>query len=865
MTPHRCYALIVVSYLVYTSKAMNFANLTSVKQETSTLADDTEEIFPQGLANETSEFSRQIHFPEGGRKGWSAGWTPRKDPNKYGLGGTKNVNKNVGGGKKKHHPPYTYDDGTDVAIVVGRIVTCTRGETCHNYVKCASYPQNYLSFRDRCCFVQKQSKGMCCPPDYPTESGAEVIGNNFRPYVKTTTKVPDISENSLAAAARFGYSYSTKLKDVEVKLLELGNVVQKGSAAYGHLLFFQTTPETLQIARNNLLVVKACTYMQETYELTNEEAGVGLQEYSFSSTALGQTCPPNPPCGVSSRYRTLDGSCNNLQIPKLGQSTTPLLRLLPPDYADGVWAPRVRKDRRPLPNPRFVSRSLVPDVNQPDPRYSHLVMQFGQFIDHDLSHVPIFRLGDLSGVDCCKDSSGYGHPACFPIAIPPNDPYLEGECMNFVRSMIAPRITCDFGHADQLNQLTHWLDASQIYGNTADQGESLREFSGGLLRITRDPQGRHLLPLDLLDQEECAGSTGSSGLHCFIAGDKRVNEQIGLTSIHTIWVREHNRVATELSRINLDWDDQTLYQESRRIVIAEYQHIIYNEWLPIIVGRNYMEVFGILPLYKGYYQGYSASVDPTVSNAFTTAAFRLHTLIQGMLNLQNSGGGLVGSLNLRDFFNNPHLLREPGVIDLLNKGFVTQPIQRFDNFVTTELRDHLFQGENSAGMDLIALNIQRGRDHGLPSYNEYRDLCRLGKARDFADLQPVVSPRKIPLLEQIYESVDDIDLFIGGIFETPLEGALVGPTFVCIIGDQFVRAQKADRFFYSNGGEPHSFNSAQLHEIRGVSMSRILCDNSDEIRSIQPLAFHLPNEAYNPILPCGSPAIPRLDLSLWSE
>lgn len=75
-----------------------------------------------------------------------------------------------------------------------------------------------------------------------------------------------------------------------------------------------------------------------------------------------------------------------------------------------------------------------------------------------------------------------------------------------------------------------------------------------------------------------------------------------------------------------------------------------------------------------------------------------------------------------------------------------------------QLRDHLFETSNSPGMDLIALNIQRGRDHGLPSYNEYRDLCRLGKARDFSDLAPVIHPRKISQLERIYGNVDDIGI-----------------------------------------------------------------------------------------------------------
>lgn len=101
-------------------------------------------------------------------------------------------------------------------------------------------------------------------------------------------------------------------------------------------------------------------------------------------------------------------------------------------------------------------------------------------------------------------------------------------------------------------------------------------------------------------------------------------------SIHTIFLREHNRIAVELGHLNPHWEDELLFQETRRIVIAEYQHIIYNEWLPIIIGRSYMETFGILPLYNGYYTGYDSGVDGSVSNAFSTAAFRMgHTLVQG--------------------------------------------------------------------------------------------------------------------------------------------------------------------------------------------------------------------------------------------
>lgn len=70
------------------------------------------------------------------------------------------------------------------------------------------------------------------------------------------------------------------------------------------------------------------------------------------------------------------------------------------------------------------------------------------------------------------------------------------------------------------------------------------------------------------------------------SGDGRVNEQIDLALVHTIWLREHNRVAFELSRLNPRWSDEAIFQETRRIVIAQVQHITYNEFLPIILGRH---------------------------------------------------------------------------------------------------------------------------------------------------------------------------------------------------------------------------------------------------------------------------------------
>ena len=155
-----------------------------------------------------------------------------------------------------------------------------------------------------------------------------------------------------------------------------------------------------------------------------------------------------------------------------------------------------------------------------------------------------------------------------------------------------------------------------------------------------------------------------------VAGDSRSNEQPGLTVFHTVWVREHNRLAKELTYLNPHWDDERIYQETRKIVIAEMQvrreggrqfgciegkrdklwpryfqftistssnillsqHITYNEWLPIVLGVEYMEELDILPVLEGYSSKYDNNINPTVLNSFATAAFRFgHTLIQGML------------------------------------------------------------------------------------------------------------------------------------------------------------------------------------------------------------------------------------------
>lgn len=154
------------------------------------------------------------------------------------------------------------------------------------------------------------------------------------------------------------------------------------------------------------------------------------------------------------------------------------------------------------------------------------------------------------------------------------------------------------------------------------------------------------------------------------------------------------------------------------------------------------------------------------------------------------------------------------------------------------MTNHLFQIPGKKfGLDLIALDIQRGREHGIPGYVKYRDICGLSKIRTFSDLRRVfIKPEVADVMQQLYRSVEDIDLFIAGSSEKSLPGAVVGPTFACIIGEQFRRTKQGDRFWYENGGLDTSFSPPRLAEIKKVSLAKILCDNSD-IGEMQQNAF----------------------------
>ncbi|XP_064085733.1 peroxidase-like isoform X2 [Macrobrachium nipponense] len=713
------------------------------------------------------------------------------------------------------------------------------------------------------CTFYHGAVGVCCPA---MKEKGKILPQLF---TQPAIEVPiyPFTNEQLDQAARAGIWEIVERHNLEQALQERNIVINdRSQPAYIHLQFFRTSPLAIKLSRDALTNAESCDYLATKFRLTPEQAGYGLQRFSVKDTIISDTCPEPPRCRKKEHfYRTVDGSCNNLDHPTWGQARTTFQRILPPQYSDGLFRPRESRTGGALPSARLVSISTVIDVDSPSHHLTLSVMQWGQFIDHDLAHTPIFRLSNDSGIRCCNEQSrvidaSFRHPSCFPIEIPIDDPFyskFNRRCMNFVRSMFAPRGQCNFGFAEQMNQITHYLDGSNIYGSGEEEAQNVRVGHGGLLKV----QERGLLPPHH-DAEEC--ESAQEGFACFLAGDNRVNEQIDLSVIHTVWMREHNRLARELARLNPHWSDETIYQEARRIVIAEYQHIIYNEWLPVVIGKEYMEVNGILPHREGYSRDYDKGLNAAIWNEFATVAFRFgHSLVQGMVKLFNKQGSKTEIVTLRDHFNNPKLLYTPGKLDEFLTGLALQPIQTMDNLVSEDLTNHLFQTkEMPFGMDLVSLNLQRGRDHGIPPYNDLRESCGLPRATTFEDLLDVIPEKIVSAFKLLYATVDDIDPFIAGISERHAEGALLGPTFRCIVGDQFIRLKRGDRFFYDFSDMPTSFTEAQLYEIRQASWARILCDNGDNIMFMQPLAFLQP-KGINQRVSCEDYAIPRLDLAPW--
>jgi peroxidase len=488
------------------------------------------------------------------------------------------------------------------------------------------------------------------------------------------------------------------------------------------------------------------------------------------------------------QFRTIDGSNNNLDAPAMNQTDTDFARLGPPNFADGFDSMTTG------PNPREISNIVVaqPDAGENGPylvddngvALSGMMYAWGQFIDHDL---------DL-------ERQGTGTDISIPI--PAGDPLAPGS-IPMTRVAIDPA-TGVAGHpAAAINTVTGWLDGSQIYGSDAATASQLRTADGHMkvsagdnLPIVNSPRG-----------------------DAYAAGDVRAQENPDLTALQTLFLREHNFQVDRLHEQHPHWSGDKLYETAKAITTAEMVNITYNEFLPHLLGKD-----AIAP-----YQGYDPSVDARISEEFEGAAYRFgHSIVSDEISAISNTGAFTSEQTLaQSFFEDPAIFRATGADGLLRHlaGDLANPL---DTHLVDGLRNLLV--DPPSGIDLAAINIQRGHDLGLGTLNQTRAALGLTPYTSFEQVSS--DPQTVAALKQAYGDVGAIDLWTGGLAEDHVAGSVIGSTFGKIIGDQFTALRDGDRFYFEN----QKFDPHTLSQIKDTTLSDLILRDTDTT-AIQSDAF----------------------------
>jgi len=390
------------------------------------------------------------------------------------------------------------------------------------------------------------------------------------------------------------------------------------------------------------------------------------------------------------------------------------------------------------------------------------------------------------------------HPRA--TADPIFDPYATGtKVLSFRRTAFSNAT----GVREQLNDCTHWLDASFLYGITKTAADRLRTFVDGKLNnsIWEPVVGFKPVPNPGLWKTR---------------GDSRVNKTPEMVAISDVLGLEHNRLCDQFKAMNPSWNDEQLYQEARKWVIAFWQKVVTREWLATLTG---------LPLDP--YTGYNPNVNPSIENFFATAAFRYgHPEVNSIVPRVDASYQEIqaGHILMRDAYWVPQRIEAEGIENIL-RGTTINTQGYVSTTMVDDLRNYMFTPPPNSS-DLGATNIQRGRDHGLPSYNDALRALSLTAHADFTTISD--DPQIIADLQALYASVDDIDPYVGGLAEIKNPGSNLGPLFQTVIKNQFQRLRDGDRYWYE---APDMFTADELAEIYNTTLAKIIMRNTDVVMS----------------------------------
>lgn len=478
---------------------------------------------------------------------------------------------------------------------------------------------------------------------------------------------------------------------------------------------------------------------------------------------------------------------------------------------------------------------------------SQLQALFGEFVISDNGMTLNHDTGMLFSLQCC-DNDGHprvDHPQCAEFFVPSapktDESSTQQRCMRFTRSIACTR--CKLGPRMISSSVTAAQDLNSVYGVSDEMLMARRTMTGGLLK-SQLVNGEEIFATEKID-------TNGVRYRCFEGkcelSPMDVRNLLAPTGLvfSLLFHRNHNRHARNLAKAHPKWSDEKIFQMARRWNIAEYQHSVYNEYLQTLIGEDLMRQYAIYSQPPGEFSYYEDDVAPkTIVEFQSTAARHGHTTIIEDLEIVEPDTLREYKLSLRDADVFERIFYE-GLVDgvlfgqIYKPAIETTPSVPFKTFVTVV-----------RNADLAALDIQRQRDHGIPSYIYYLQYFHNINVQRWEDLQSFIDWENIEKLKRHYKYVEDIELYVGGNYERKIHGAVVGPTFANIIAIQFHNAKYGDRFFYEHAEQIGSFSVDQLDEIKINScFASILCKNSN-LNYVLRYPFFVPAHE-NPFVSCS--------------
>jgi len=584
-------------------------------------------------------------------------------------------------------------------------------------------------------------------------------------------------------------------------------------------------------------------------------------------------------------FPSLDGSCNAPNDE--GRSMQPYKRLVPADYCDGRQSPRCSSRGLPLPSERQVMIRMRGTNGAPtrNPVASYAFTAWGQFLTHDIIQTP-----DVGGASCACNGSNNN---CKVIEVNrQTDPILTFPCMFIKRS--SGKVGQQGGEPvrEQVNQLSSFIDGTVVYGFTNKHKNLLLAADGMHLKMRNSPNGPILPGINQFNDNQVKKDFGTAnvfndkGHTPQVAGDTRVMENPILMSFHTMFARLHNRVVDDLVKENPQWHKDRVFNEARLFVGAILKQITYSEYLPILLGTNAINLFPAVRMSKADKRpartrfmkeldeeeimqrntGFMppAQDDPSIRQEFIVAGFRVgHSTVPEQLVSANANLQAQDRRDLKDNYFDPDMSITHGPGGCI-RGAMAGDSNRVSGSYAQATMSHLFKPNNfQHGTDLGSINIARGREHGVGSYEAVKRFCMQHESyrRLYNGNNPAMINGWNNIL-RLYDDPEDVDLYAGILNEQKMAGAEVGPTAGCIILDQFIALKRGDRFWHENAGV---FTDKQLTEIKSTTLAKVICETMEDMQRTNKNVFLRANIQFqgvtNNIVSCGN--VGKLDFSSW--